>query len=126
MRRRRPPRPWSCGAGPSLPRSCSRPPGREQTVYTWREQPLACVSVEAVTPDWPIDRVLSEHLTTRTTYATTTVAEVVEAGLVLLPTFAVPHYDVVLEDASPQEVAKLMSILSEPMRNPHRRTGRRA
>jgi len=81
------------------------------------------VSAEAVTPDWPLERVLSDHPTTRTTYATTTVGRVIEAGLVLLPTFGVPHYDVVLEDASPEEVAKLMSILSDPIRNPHRRKG---
>lgn len=67
---------------------------------------------------------LAEHLATRTTYATTTVAAVTDAGMVLLPTFGAPHYDVVLEDATADEVAKLMSILSEPVRNPYRRRGR--
>lgn len=67
---------------------------------------------------------LTEHLATRTTYATTTVGQVIAAGCVLLPTFGMPHYDVVLEDATPQEVAKLMSVLSEPIANPHRRRGR--
>lgn len=74
--------------------------------------------------DWTLDRVLSEHLVTRTTYATTTVGQVIGAGFVLLPTFAAPHYDVVLEDATVDEVAKLMSVLSEPIRNPYRRKGR--
>jgi hypothetical protein len=82
------------------------------------------VSAEAVTDEWPLERLLAERLATRTTYATTTVAQVFEAGLVLLPTFDVPHYDVVLGDASPEEVSKLMSILSEPIRNPYRRKGR--
>ncbi|HTT88465.1 MAG TPA: hypothetical protein VMF65_02865 [Acidimicrobiales bacterium] len=97
---------------------------REQAVYTWRGRPLACISAEAVTGEWSLERLLAEHLGTRTTYATTTVGQVVDAGLALLPTFAVPHYDVVLEDATPQEVARLMSILSEPVRNQFRRKGR--
>jgi hypothetical protein len=85
---------------------------------------LASVSTEAVIGDWTLERVLSEHLATRTTYATTTVGQVIEQGLILLPTFAAPHYDVVLEDATVEEVARLMSILSEPIRNPYRRKGR--
>lgn len=46
---------------------------REQAVYPWRGEPLACVSAEAVTSEWPLERVLAEHLITRTTYALTTV-----------------------------------------------------
>jgi hypothetical protein len=74
--------------------------------------------------EWSLERLLAERLATRTTYATTTVGQVLGAGLVLLPTFGAPHYDVVLEDATPQEVAKLMSVLSEPEPNPYRRKGR--
>jgi hypothetical protein len=96
---------------------------REQSVYTWRGHPLACISAEAVTTEWPLERVLAEHLATRTTYSTTTVGQVLEAGLALLPTFAAPHYDVVLEDATSGEVARLLSVLSEPIRNPYRRRG---
>jgi hypothetical protein len=97
---------------------------REQAVYTWRDKPLACVSVEAVTEAWPLERLLAEHLATRSTYATTTVADVLRAGLILLPTFDPPHYDVVLEEASPAEAARFMSILSQPIVNPHKRRGR--
>ncbi|MBV9660343.1 MAG: hypothetical protein JO337_04220 [Acidimicrobiales bacterium] len=97
---------------------------REQAVYTWQGSPLACVSAEAVMGEWTLERLLSERLATRTTYATTTVGEVLMAGLVLLPTFAEPHYDVVLEDATAEQVARLMSILSEPIQNPYRRKGR--
>lgn len=97
---------------------------REQSVYSWQGRPLACVSAEAVIGEWTLRRVLSEHLATRTTYATTTVGQVIAAGFVLLPTFGVPHYDVVLEDATPQEVTKLMSVLSEPIPNEHRHRGR--
>lgn len=85
---------------------------------------MACVSAEAVTEEWPLERLLTEHLATRTTYATTIVARVLDSGFILLPTFDAPHYDVVLADASLEEVAKLMSILSEPIRNPYRRHGR--
>jgi hypothetical protein len=107
--------------GPLTPEKLLQSARREQAVYTWRGSPLACVSTEAVTGDWTLERVLSEHLATRTTYATTTVGQVLEKGLVLLPTFAAPHYDVVLEEATTEEVARLMSILSEPIRNPYRR-----
>ena len=37
---------------------------------------------------------------------------------------AAPHYDVVLEGATMEPVARLMSILSEPIRNPYRRKTR--
>lgn len=110
--------------GPITAEKLLRAARREQAVYTWRGVPLACVSAEAVTGDWTLERVLAEHLATRTTYATTTVGRVLEAGLALLPTFDSPHYDVVLEDSTDQEVARLMSILSDPIRNPYRRKGR--
>ncbi len=97
---------------------------REQAVHSWQGRPLACVSAEAVIGEWTLRRVPSEHLATRTTYATTTVSQVIAAGFVLLPTFGVPHYDVVLEDATPQEVTKLMSVLSEPIPNAYRRRRR--
>lgn len=96
---------------------------REQLVYTWRGSPLACVSVEAVAGDWSLERLLSERLYTRTSYSTTSVGQVLEVGLSLLPTFDFPHYDVVLREASEAEVAKLMSIVTEPVRNPYRRRG---
>ena len=70
---------------------------REQSVYSWRGSPLACVSTEAVMGGWTLERLLAEHLATRTMYATTTVGRVLDEGLRLLPTFAAPHYDVVLE-----------------------------
>ena len=81
---------------------------------------MACVSTEAVMGDWTLERVLSEHLATRTTYATTTVGQAHDEGLTLLPTFDAPHYDVVLEEATEAQVARMMSILSEPIRNPYR------
>ena len=81
---------------------------------------MACVSTEAVMGDWTLERVLSEHLATRTTYATTTVGRVHDEGLMLLPTFDAPHYDLVLEEANMTQVARMMSILSEPIRNPYR------
>jgi hypothetical protein len=110
--------------GPVTPEKLLQAAEREQAVYSWQGRPLACVSVEAVTDQWPLERLLAEHLATRSTYATTTVGEVLDAGFSLLPTFDVPHYDVVLRNASPDEVAKLMSILSDPIRNPYRRKGR--
>jgi hypothetical protein len=110
--------------GPITPEKLLQAARREQAVYTWQNRPLACVSVEAVTDQWPIERLLTQHLATRTTYATTTVAEVLSAGFGLLPTFDPPHYDVALQDASHDEVAKLMSILSDPISNPYRRKGR--
>lgn len=111
--------------GPITTEKLVRAAKREQAVYTWRGRPLACVSVDAVIGEWSLERILADHLATRTTYATTTVGDVIEAGLALLPTFGVPHYDVVLEDATPKEVTRLMSILSEPIRNPYRRKGGR-
>lgn len=44
-----------------------------------------------------------------------------QAGLTLLPTYASPHYDIVLESARYDDAERLLSLFSEPKANPHKR-----
>jgi hypothetical protein len=73
---------------------------------------------------WTLERVLSEHLATRTTYATTNGRPGDRRRALAAADVRRPHYDVVLKDATVEEVASFMSILSEPIRNPYCRKGR--
>jgi hypothetical protein len=45
---------------------------------------------------WDLDALLAGPLASRSTYATATVGVVRAAGFELLPTFAAPHYDLLL------------------------------
>jgi hypothetical protein len=49
-----------------------------------------------------------------------TVGRLRMAGLVLLPTFTRPHFDVVLPDLSDHSVARLLECFDEPIDNPGR------
>ena len=97
---------------------------REQSVYSWRGSPLACVSTEAVMGGWTLERLLAEHLATRTMYATTTVGRVVDEAPAASADLRRPSLRCGPGKAAMAQVAKLMSILSEPIRNPYRRKSR--
>jgi hypothetical protein len=68
-----------------------------------------------------VDTILERRLWTRTTYAATTVARLRQARYVLLPTFDVPHYDLLLPAASEAAASTLLSVFGPAERNPYRR-----
>src|SRR6266540_931185 len=72
---------------------------REQRRFSYR-LPMPSVSVDATVGGWTVDTILERRLWTRTSYAATTVGRLRQAGYVLLPTFDVPHYDLLLPAAS--------------------------
>jgi hypothetical protein len=94
---------------------------REQRRFSYRGLPMPSVSVDATVGGWTVDTILERRLWTRTSYAATTVARLRQAGYVLLPTFDVPHYDLLLPAASEAAASTLLSVFGPAERNPYRR-----
>ena len=94
---------------------------REQRRFSYRGRPMPSVSVDATIAGWTVHAILEQRLWTRTSYATTTVARLREAGYVLLPTFDVPHYDLLLPAATEAAAGTLLSVFGPAERNPYRR-----
>ena len=44
-----------------------------------------------------------------------------KAGYALLPTYAAPHYDLLLRSAGYDDAIKLLNVFSESRPNPHKR-----
>ncbi|HEY9562433.1 MAG TPA: hypothetical protein VIR30_01570, partial [Nocardioides sp.] len=65
--------------------------------YSWQGEPLVAISAEVTVAGWNLDAILSgPRLRTRSRYARVLVAELAASGFELLPTFAMPHYSVLL------------------------------
>lgn len=81
------------------------------------------ISVEAVLDGRTLVEVCTESPRIGQRYGKirlSTVGRLREAGLVLLATFARPHFDVVLPDLSDRSVRRLIECFSEPIDNPGR------
>lgn len=94
---------------------------REQRRFSYRGLPMPSVSVDATIAGWTVDAILEQRMWTRTSYATATVARLRRAGYVLLPTFEVPHYDLLLPAATKAGAGTLLSVFGPAERNPYRR-----
>lgn len=97
---------------------------RQQRAYSYRDRPMASVSVAATIAGWPLDRILEERLWSRSTYATATVAALRLAGFELLATHRPPHFDIVLPEASPEHAGTLLAVFGPGKPNPYRRRTR--
>jgi hypothetical protein len=89
--------------------------------HTWRGESMAAVSVFCTVDGWTVETVLREFLSTRSTYATVTVGELRRAGFEVLPTYASPHFDIVLPEANEDAASTLLESLGPVERNPYRR-----
>lgn len=94
---------------------------REQGRFSYRGRPMPSMSVDATVGGWTVESILQDRLWSRPSYATTTVGELVGAGYALLPTFEVPHFDVLLPAANRDEAGTLLSLLGAAERNAFRR-----
>lgn len=94
---------------------------REEGRYTYRGQPLASISVDATVASWTLEAILRDRLWSRSSYAITTVGALKGASFELLPTFEVPHYDVLLSAASLDAAGRLLSLFGPAERNTYRR-----
>ena len=91
---------------------------REARAYSFGGKPLYSVSVSLAVDGWTVDDLLAGPLASRTTYAITTLGTLRAAGL---PTFAAPHYDLVLRSGGYDEASRLLSMFREPLPNPYKR-----
>ena len=82
---------------------------------------MTSISADATVGEWTLERLLSERLWSRSSYATVEVGTIRSAGYELLATFAVPHFDIVLPEASPVAASSLLALFSVPERTPYRR-----
>jgi hypothetical protein len=94
---------------------------REQRRFSCRGLPMPSVSVDATVGGWTVEAILKERLWSRTSYAATTAGRLRQAGYVLLPTFDVPHYDLLLPTTTEDAAGRLLSLFGPAERNPYRR-----
>lgn len=88
--------------------------------YSLRGRPLVAVSVELADDARPLDAVLSgARMRTRTRYAVASVGAVAEAGFQMLPTFAEPHWSIVLPAYTPSDAQALLTVLGPTRTNPY-------
>lgn len=97
---------------------------RQQRDYSYCGRPMASISVSATGAGWTLDRVLSELLWSRSTYATATVGTIRGASYALLATHRRPHYDIVLPSATVESASRLLALFEAGTTNPFRRRGR--
>lgn len=94
--------------------------GRTMAEFTWRGHPVAAISAEVTGPKRSTDVVLAgARMRTRRTYATAPVAEVLDRGFLVLPTFVAPHVSIVLPEYNEVHVRALLQIFGPERPNPH-------
>jgi len=97
---------------------------RQARAYTFRGEPMFSISVSLTVTGWDLASLLAGPLSSRSTYALSTVGVVRAAGFDLLPTYEAPHYDLLLETGEYSEAERLLSLFSAPESNPYKRRGR--
>jgi hypothetical protein len=69
---------------------------------------------------WTVDSILAgPRLRTRSRYASVSAGVLLEERFELLPTFAAPHYSVVIEPYTSERLEELLELLGEIQDNPH-------
>ncbi len=86
--------------------------------------PMYSVSVSLVIDAWSLDHLLAGPLASRSTYAASTAGRLRRSGYRLLPTYAPPHYDLLLPDGSYHEAELLLAHFGPPQPNPNKRRRR--
>lgn len=88
--------------------------------FSWEGRAFVAVSAEATVGDRTVDDLLSGvRLRTRKRYAAVRAGALLAGRFGLLPTFAVPHYSIVLSDYTSVEAKRLMEVLGDVHHNPH-------
>jgi len=97
---------------------------RQAREFTFRGAPMYSISVNLTVAGWDLDALLAGPLASRSTYARATVGVVRVAGFELLPTFASPHYDLLLPGGQYPDAERARALFSSPEPNPFKRRGR--
>ncbi len=83
---------------------------RQQREYSFEGRPMASISVDLTIGEWTHEVILRRRLWSRSTFA------VVSAGMLracvyhLLPTYSVPHCDIVLPEVTIEAAAGLLAL----------------
>lgn len=88
---------------------------------SFREEPMISISADLTVGGWTLEAILRERIWSRSRYATVTAGVLRSAGYLLLPTFATPHYDVVLPEATEMAARALLAHFGPVLDNPYKR-----
>jgi hypothetical protein len=91
---------------------------RQSREYSFRGQPMTSLSVSVTSNEWNLERLLAGPLNSRSTYATASVQSIIDAQLLLLPTFTEPHYDLTLPDYKTSTLEVLAELFRHSQPNP--------
>ena len=91
---------------------------REARDRSYNGAPMHSVSVSLTVGGRSLDDLLAGPLASRSTFAQTTVGLLREAKYTLLPTYAAPHYDLLLASGSYDDATKLLRCFSDAQPNP--------
>lgn len=94
---------------------------RQAIEYSFRDEPMISMSADLTVGGWTLEAILRERIWSRSRYATVTAGVLRAAGYLLLPTFATPHYDVVLPEATEMAARALLAHFGVVLDNPYKR-----
>jgi hypothetical protein len=97
---------------------------RQAREYTYRNAPMHSISVSLTVDGWDLEALLAGPMSSRSTFAISTAGTVRAAGFTLLPTYAAPHYDLLLRTGEYREAEALLSLFGAPEPNPYKRRAR--
>ncbi|MGQ0465358.1 MAG: hypothetical protein ACT4QG_08545 [Sporichthyaceae bacterium] len=94
--------------------------------FSYEHAELVAVSAEATVGDRTLDDLLAgPRLRTRRRYAAVVAERLLEAGFGLLPSFAAPHYSIVLPAYATKHAERLLGLFGEAHLNPYYAGGAR-
>ncbi len=97
---------------------------RTRRRFTLDGEPFVAISVDVTVPGWDVESILSRRIDSRRSYAIARAGELLDAGYVLLPTFAAPHYSLRLPSYTSETAQRLIEGFGTVMTNPHYRPRR--
>lgn len=113
--------------GPDTVDKLRRHATRTHRAFVLDGEPVFGVSVFCALDDigpGSLDGLLRSRLATYRWVHTPTAGQLAEAGFALLATFARPHYTLLLDDVTDEQLGQLESALGPPVENPYHRRGR--
>ena len=88
--------------------------------FSWKGEPFVAVSGEATVGGRTLAELLGgPRLRTRRRYASALAQSLLDAEFLLLASFGIPHYSIVLRAYSDEEARRLLEVLGEARENPH-------
>ena len=94
---------------------------RQALEYSFQGKPMFSLSADMTIANWTLEQILRTRIWSRSTYATATARTLRAAGYVLLPTFAVPHCDIVLPAATTGAATAILAHFGPALDNPYKR-----